>query len=180
MATRATNDLLGSAWVPATERLPEVCVSVIGYADRWVDPDFNESGMRDCFRGDDEWTSAAWNNYQDCWDSEPGAPDYWMPWPPAPMPNGWKTVKPLSCSDAPEKEPEGRVQPLVRCRRCNGKMRPSQALLQTWIGHPDFPGDTGNEVGCTQTVGGVGKLISVLKCEDCGHSISAPNGRTQV
>lgn len=72
-----------ASWLPVSERLPEVCKPVIGYSDRWVD-EYNEMGMRECFRNDDEWQSASWNNYQDCWDVEVGAPDCWMSYPAAP------------------------------------------------------------------------------------------------
>lgn len=75
---------MSSNWIPVSERLPEVCKPVIGYADRWVDVEYNEMGMRECFRSDDYWQSAAWNNYQDCWDVEQGAPEYWLPFPDAP------------------------------------------------------------------------------------------------
>src|SRR5712671_917890 len=61
-------------WIPTTERLPEVYKPVIGFADRWVHQDYNEMGMRECFRNDDEWQSAAWNNYQDCYYIEVGPP----------------------------------------------------------------------------------------------------------
>lgn len=71
-------------WIPTTKRLPEVCKPVIGYADKWVDSEYNEMGMRECFRSDEEWQSANWNNYQDCWDVEVGPPDYWMPYPGTP------------------------------------------------------------------------------------------------
>jgi hypothetical protein len=72
-------------WFPTAERLPEVCQPVIGYADRWVDSEYNEMGMRECFRNDDYWLSAAWNNYQDCWDAAMGAPEYWTPYPEVPL-----------------------------------------------------------------------------------------------
>lgn len=78
------DDCRMTKWTPATERLPEVCTPVIGYADRWVDAEYNELGMRECFHNDDYWQSAAWNNYQDCWDVEQGAPDYWRPYPAIP------------------------------------------------------------------------------------------------
>lgn len=71
-------------WIPVSERLPEVCKAVIGYAERWVDSEYNEMGMRECFRNDDCWQSAAWNNTQDCWDAEQGEPDCWSPFPEAP------------------------------------------------------------------------------------------------
>jgi hypothetical protein len=54
-------------------------------------------------------------------------------------------------------------------------MKRGKALLQTWEGRPDFTGDTGDERGCTQVPSGVGKLIDVMKCKRCGHSVSFPN-----
>jgi hypothetical protein len=55
------------------------------------------------------------------------------------------------------------------CRRCGGQMVPSKAMGQTWTGRPEWPGDT----LVTMSPGGPGKLIDCLKCEGCGHSVSA-------
>lgn len=71
--------------IPTSERLPKECVPVIGYAKRWEHADFNEKGMRECFlNGDGVWLSAAWDNDQDCWDTEEGEPDYWQYYPNRP------------------------------------------------------------------------------------------------
>lgn len=67
---------------PTTEKLPEEGLTVIGYADRWVDSDYNPKGMRECFRTNGNvWLSAAWNNSYESWDVEFGAPDFWQDWP---------------------------------------------------------------------------------------------------
>ena len=58
------------------------------------------------------------------------------------------------------------------CRKCGGVMKRGIATGQTYVGHPDFPGETGLEAGCTVTHGGPGKVITVLKCQDCGWSVS--------
>lgn len=67
--------------------------------------------------------------------------------------------------------PEAQEKGCQTCRRCGGVLRPGIALDQTWVGHPDFHGDTGNEIGCTMTHGGAGAMIAVMKCEGCGHSV---------
>lgn len=56
------------------------------------------------------------------------------------------------------------------CRKCNGDMRPSKAIEQTWIGMPDF---IGTSHVATLSPGGPGRLVDCLKCSVCGWSISA-------
>ena len=49
-------------------------------------------------------------------------------------------------------------------------MLPGKALQQTFTsGSPDFPNDS---VGITVSPGGPGKLVDVLKCENCGNSFT--------
>jgi len=46
-------------------------------------------------------------------------------------------------------------------------------VVEPRMGVPDFPGDTIDTIGQTfhyETVGS--KMIDVLKCEGCGHSVS--------
>jgi hypothetical protein len=65
------------------------------------------------------------------------------------------------------------------CRRCDAEMVPGQAIEQTWVpGMPDFigTGTDGDMRGQTMTAGGPGKLVDVLKCPLCGHSVSAGDG----
>ena len=53
------------------------------------------------------------------------------------------------------------------CKKCKGEMKPGKAIMQTWTGIPDFPGDK----SCiTMSPGGRGKLIDCLKCTKCGYS----------
>jgi len=57
------------------------------------------------------------------------------------------------------------------CKKCGGEMIPSKATGQTYkSGMPDFPGD---ERGITMSPGGPGGLVDVLKCSDCGWSVTA-------
>ena len=56
----------------------------------------------------------------------------------------------------------------MRCRRCKGVMRYGIAIQSTFCGIPDFPG--GRVV--TLSHGGPGRLINVLKCHECGWSVS--------
>lgn len=65
------------------------------------------------------------------------------------------------------KEEEKNLCP--RCRKA--AMSYGFALKQTWVsGLPDFPGDS-SMIGQTMVVGGPGKLVTCLKCPECGHSI---------
>lgn len=61
----------------------------------------------------------------------------------------------------------------ITCKRCGGPVGHGIAMGQTYVGSPDFPGDTGFEAGCTINAGGPGKVIECLKCEECGHSFTA-------
>jgi hypothetical protein len=76
---------IGSAFVATSERLPEPCVPVIGFSDRWVHQDYNPQGFRECFRKDEgTWISAAWNNTHDCYDTEEDeGPTFWQNYPSA-------------------------------------------------------------------------------------------------
>jgi hypothetical protein len=54
------------------------------------------------------------------------------------------------------------------CKKCGGDMNPGRAMGQTVVGGmPDFEGETHSS---TFSVGGPGKLIECLKCEECGWS----------
>lgn len=57
-------------------------------------------------------------------------------------------------------------------KECGGTMRPGTALTnQDTYGSPDFPGDTGMERGCTMNIDTTrATMVSVMKCEKCGHS----------
>jgi len=62
------------------------------------------------------------------------------------------------------------------CRRCHTPIRPGIATGQTFTGGvPDFPGDTH---ATTLSAGGPGKVISVMKCPECGWSVTAPKEET--
>lgn len=58
----------------------------------------------------------------------------------------------------------------TKCRKCNGNMRPGTYLEQTFSGVPDFPGDTH---AVTVSPSGPGRLAECLKCDACGHSVTA-------
>lgn len=57
-----------------------------------------------------------------------------------------------------------------RCK-CGGRFSEGIALRQTYVGSPDFPGDTR---AMTIHAGGPGELGPCWKCEACGHSITKP------
>jgi hypothetical protein len=54
------------------------------------------------------------------------------------------------------------------CPRCDVPYAPGEAIEQTWIGHPEWPGDT----IYTMSPGGPGRLVPCLKCPKCGHSVT--------
>lgn len=56
-----------------------------------------------------------------------------------------------------------------KCPKCSGTMKEGVALDQTYTGIGDF---RQSDAVCTVSPGGPGKMISVLKCDKCGHSIS--------
>jgi len=48
-------------------------------------------------------------------------------------------------------------------------MVPGKAIENTYVGLPDFIGDTHI---CTVSPGGPGKLVDCLKCPSCGWSVT--------
>lgn len=57
------------------------------------------------------------------------------------------------------------------CPHCLIDMKPGQALVNTVVGEPEFPGAT----VVTLHVGGPGKLVACWKCPACGHSVGLGN-----
>ena len=57
---------------------------------------------------------------------------------------------------------------VIKCIKCKIPMKNGIAIQNTVVGVPDFIG--GNVI--TLSHGGPGKIIEVLKCPECGHSIS--------
>lgn len=55
-----------------------------------------------------------------------------------------------------------------KCRKCGGEMKKGKAIKQTFTGRPDF---IGGDI-CTISPGGIGKIMSCLKCVDCGWSVT--------
>lgn len=69
---------LGASFVSVEVATPGHSIPVVGYNPEWVDLDFNHDGVRECFEGDDYWTSAKWNGCQDCWDADVDtSPTHW-------------------------------------------------------------------------------------------------------
>ncbi len=70
----------------------------------------------------------------------------------------------------PRLDPEPQVSSVAAildcCPRCGGVINLGKALVSTYVGAPDFPGQ---EVA-TLSPGGPGRLTDCLKCEDCGWS----------
>jgi len=57
----------------------------------------------------------------------------------------------------------------IHCKKCDGIMRPGEAIEQTWAGKPDFVGD---RHPVTFSPGGAGRLVTCMKCECCGFSVT--------
>lgn len=57
----------------------------------------------------------------------------------------------------------------LKCKKCGGIGKPSQALLNTIVGYEDFGNDKGS-VGTTLSRKGPAKIVDCMKCESCGHS----------
>jgi hypothetical protein len=55
------------------------------------------------------------------------------------------------------------------CRQCGGKMEVGQALENVLSGYPDFPGDNH---AVTVSPSGRAKLVSCIKCVECGWSVT--------
>lgn len=89
-------------WYPTEAEIPERGVEVLGYNKEWEDADYNPDGIRICWIDDDNvWTSAAWCNTMDRWqtlssdsnneqyapynDYSPAPPIYWTPKPKRPI-----------------------------------------------------------------------------------------------
>lgn len=53
------------------------------------------------------------------------------------------------------------------CPKCGVLLKVGQAIQQTYTGVPDFAGDA---YPVTVSPGGPGKLVSCLKCPECGYS----------
>src|SRR6185503_14849050 len=70
---------MNNVWVKVENDLPPTCTIVDGFNEIWIDEDFNPEGIRECFLADEGyWTSAEWNNDQDCWDADNKfAPTHW-------------------------------------------------------------------------------------------------------
>lgn len=68
--------------------------------------------------------------------------------------------------DAPELHGEQ-----ATCRRCKAPMKDGKAMVSTLTGMPDFYSD---KHAITLSPSGPGKLVDVLKCPECGHSVTKP------
>ena len=57
-------------WIDINKQPLEEGIEVIAYNEKWIDEDFNPNGTRIGFlNGDGNFTSATWNNEQDCYDT---------------------------------------------------------------------------------------------------------------
>lgn len=56
-----------SIWNRYSELKPPLGQDVIAYHRDWVDADCNPNGIRIGWQGDDDFISAHWWNYQDCY-----------------------------------------------------------------------------------------------------------------
>lgn len=53
-------------WYDVIEKMPPEGIEVLGYSPGWID-EFTPNGIRTCVYIDKEWTSAKWDNDQDCY-----------------------------------------------------------------------------------------------------------------
>ena len=77
-------------WTNTDDALPEMGVPCIGQNDDWIDGQFNEHGVRECFTYDDgeQWQTAKWCNYHDCYHTTTSdVPTKWRYMAAAPQPN---------------------------------------------------------------------------------------------
>lgn len=93
-------------WHKTSEEMPEFGVEVIAYHEKWIDEDFNPNGTRAGFIQDDGFTSASWNNEQDCYNTcrvegddyykgvsgIPGMDDYYKQSVKPNMPTHWMEI----------------------------------------------------------------------------------------
>lgn len=57
-------------WIKTEDELPPEGIEVIAFHHKWIDEDFNPNGTRIGFlNGNDEFTSAYWWDYQDCYET---------------------------------------------------------------------------------------------------------------
>lgn len=66
----------------------------------------------------------------------------------------------------------------MKCKKCNGQCKPSQALNNSLVSSNDFGNDS-NSRGTTQSRLGEAKLVDCEKCTNCGHSF-VPNENTDI
>lgn len=57
-------------WKPYNVDEIEECKEVLAYSPKWINEDFNPTGVRIGFVTDGEFISAVWNNYHDTYDAE--------------------------------------------------------------------------------------------------------------
>lgn len=62
------------------------------------------------------------------------------------------------------------IEATTTCKKCNGAMKPSKAIVCKLTGYPDFPGDN---YACTISPDPKQpELVDCLKCEKCGWSVT--------
>lgn len=62
--------MMEELWISIKDRpLQREDGQVLGFNPEWIDEDFNPSGIRVGFLSEDGFTSATWNNEQDCFDT---------------------------------------------------------------------------------------------------------------
>lgn len=85
-ALSGAQQMPATGMIPACEQLPEMSTPVIGFSPDWIDADFNERGLRECFTYGDpanpSWHSARWLDEQDCYMTGEDAPTHWFPMVP--------------------------------------------------------------------------------------------------
>ena len=63
------------------------------------------------------------------------------------------------------------IEATTTCKKCNGAMKPSKAIVCKLTGYRDFPSD--NHACTVSPDPRKPELVDCLKCEKCGWSVSA-------
>jgi len=67
-------------WIPVGDPVaPPEGQSLLLFNPEWIDEDFNPTGVREGFCGPDNWFSAFWFDYQDCYETDTQPPTHWKP-----------------------------------------------------------------------------------------------------
>lgn len=70
------------------------------------------------------------------------------------------------------------IEATTTCKKCNGAMKPSKAIVCKLTGYPDFPGD--NHACTVSPDPRQPELVDCFKCSTCGFSITSVGSHDKV